>query len=186
MLPRPDLWNHVGDYCPLAPGCSTPSGEGHGLSGGLHRHAQAVGDGLVGPVALKLISPSSPSEATAKPNISTSQRKPTASCGPCWSNPSSTAKKRHLNQTLHRGYRSLQFSTLSFHRRTSRCCLGEVSAYRFSWTCGSTRFSFNANRATRSPSRRALSSSPSPTPGSSGPVIAAAPTSAQTLPVLSF
>ena len=74
----------------------------------------------------------------------------------------------------------------------SRCacpresCGAAVSAYLFSWTCGSARFSFNANRATRSPSRRALSSSPSLTPGSSGPVIAAAPTSAQTLPVLSF
>jgi hypothetical protein len=87
MLPRQDLWNHAGDCCPLAPGCSTPSREGHELSGRLHRHAQAVGDGdgLVGPDALKLISSSSPSEATSKPNISTSQRKSTASCWLCWS-----------------------------------------------------------------------------------------------------
>jgi hypothetical protein len=102
-------------------------GRGHELSGRLHRHAQAVadGDGLVGPDALKSISSSPPSEATSKPNIGTRQRKPTASCWLCWSNPSSTAKKRRLNQTLHGGHRSLQFSTLSFRRRTSRCCLGE-------------------------------------------------------------
>jgi hypothetical protein len=44
-------------------------------SGRLHRHAQAMGDGdgLVGPDALKLISSSSPSEATSKPNISTAK-----------------------------------------------------------------------------------------------------------------
>ena len=58
--------------------------------------------------------------------------------------------------------------------------------YRFSGAAVSERFSFFVNWVTRSPSRRALSSSPSPTPGSSGPVIAAAPTSPHTLPVFSF
>src|SRR5437899_6455859 len=84
----------------------------------------------------------------------------------------------------------LQFSSVVSTKGRDKVCdkVGVCCAtvHLLPWLGTSPCFNFFATRATRSPSSRALSSSLWLTPGSSGPVMAAAPASPQTLPVLSF